>query len=522
MQGFERMDRQLADVGALAGHLVPAGSMFAFLAEHRGALFPDEEYADLFAPPGKGRPSVPATQMAVVLTLQALHGFSDRETAEAVRFDVRWKAAIGAALDDPGFDPSTLVYWRRRLAASGCPHRVNDAVRKVVQETGILRGRRRRAVDSTILDDAVATQDTVTQLVSAIRRAGREVPGAAAVIAARCTGHDYSQPGKPQADWDDPAAKDALVSALVNDANEVVAAFADADLGEAAASALALLALVAGQDVEPAEGSDGRDGRWRIARKVAEDRVISTVDPAARHTRKSPSARRDGYRAHLAADPETGIITAEKLTMASGDENADAAVAAEFTADAAAGQDGPLSWYGDSAYGTGELRAAISAAGHQAVIKPRPLLPAVPGGFTPDDFTVDAAAGTVTCPAGITRRITPRRSAIFGAACRDCPLRQRCTTARDGRTVNLHEHDSLLRAARADWPALRDDYKAHRPNIERAVAQVATRRGLRLKLRYRGVAPNDAWLRTRTAALNLRNLIGRGLTRRDGTWALAT
>jgi hypothetical protein len=184
MQGFERMDRQLADAGSLAGHLVPAGSMFAFLAGHRGEVFPDEDYADLFAPPGKGRPSVPATQMAAVMTLQALHGFSDRETAEAVRFDVRWKAAIGAALDDPGFDPSTLVYWRRRLAASQRPHRVNDAVRKVVEETGILRGRRRRAVDSTILDDAVATQDTVAQLVSAVRRAAREVPGAAAVIAA--------------------------------------------------------------------------------------------------------------------------------------------------------------------------------------------------------------------------------------------------------------------------------------------------------------------------------------------------
>jgi Transposase domain (DUF772) len=216
----------------LAGHLVPAGSMFEFLAEHRAELFPDADYADLFAPPGRGRPSVPATQMAAVMTLQALHGFSDRETAEAVRFDVRWKAAIGAALDDPGFDPSTLVYWRRRLAASGRPHQVNDAVRKMAAETGILRGRRRRAVDSTIMDDAVATQDTVTQLVSAARRVAREVPGAAAVIAAQCTKHDYSQPGKPQADWEDPAAKDALVSALVNDANTVVAAFAGQDLDE--------------------------------------------------------------------------------------------------------------------------------------------------------------------------------------------------------------------------------------------------------------------------------------------------
>jgi hypothetical protein len=340
MQGFERADRQLLDAAALAGHLVPAGSMFAFLAAHRAEVFPDADYADLFSPPGVGRPSLPATQMAAVLTLQVLHDYSDRETAEAVKFDVRWKVAIGASLDDPGFDPSSLVYWRKRLATSARPHRVNDAVKTVAGQTGILRGRRRRAVDSTILADAVATQDTVTQLVSAIRRVAREVPGAAEQIAAVCTGHDYGKPGKPQIDWDDPAAKDALVSALVNDANAVVAGFKAAELEEPAASAVALLALVAGQDVEPAEGSDETDGRWRIARKVAEDRVVSAVDPDARHTRKSPEARRDGYRAHLAADPETGIITDEKLTKAAGQENSDPAVAGEFLA-AGAGQGTP-------------------------------------------------------------------------------------------------------------------------------------------------------------------------------------
>jgi hypothetical protein len=300
---------------------------------------------------------------------------------------------------------------------------------------------------------------------------------------------------------------------------------------------VALLALVAGQDVEPAEGSDGRDGRWRIARKVAEDRVISTVDTEARHTRKSPEARRDGYRAHVAADPETGIITDEKLTGAAGTENSDAAVAAEFVAAEAAaggtggddndhdGADGQLAWYGDSAYGTGDLRAAIAGAGHRAVIKPWPMRPAVEGGLTHDDFIVDAAARTVTCPAGVTRHVTAKNAVIFGVACRDCPLRQRCTTAKDGRTLHLHEHDGLLRAARAAWaagPGLRQDYMAHRPHVERVIAQVATWRGRRLKLRYRETATNHAWLKRRTAAVNLRTLLGRGLARRDGTWVLVT
>jgi hypothetical protein len=224
MQGFGRADRQLLDAEALAGHLVPAGSMFGFLVLHRAGVFPDEDYADLFSPPGEGRPSIPATQMAAVMTLQALCDYRDRETAEAVRFDVRWKVAIGASLDYPGFDPSALVSWRKRIAKPKRLHRVNDAVRQVVAETGIVRGRRHRAVDSMIFDDAVATQDTVAQLVAAVRRAGRQVPGAAEQIAAVCTGHDYSQPGQAKADWDDPAAKDALVPALVNDATALVAA----------------------------------------------------------------------------------------------------------------------------------------------------------------------------------------------------------------------------------------------------------------------------------------------------------
>ena len=142
-----------------------------------------------------------------------------------------------------------------------------------------------------------------------------------------------------------------------------------------------------------------------------------------------------------------------------------------------------------------------------------------------DDFAVDEEAGTVTCPAGHTVRLSRTRIATLGVACRDCPLHARCTTCKTGRKLVLHERDDLLRAARADWAAdaaLRKDYMHHRPNVERAVAQVATWHGRRVKLRYREVARNHAWLKRRTAALNLRNLLGKGLTRRGGAWVLAT
>src|SRR6266536_2382457 len=203
--------------------------MFWFLARHRQELFTDGEFEDLFAS-NRGRPSIPASVMASVMVLQTLHDLSDRETEDAARCDLRWKVATGMALDHKGFDASTLVYWRKRLAKSVRPHRINDAVKRVVEQTGIVRGRRRRAVDSTILADAVATQDTITQLVAAVRRVAREVPGAAAQIQAVCSGHDYSQPGKPDVDWDDPTAKEALVSALVNDANSLLAVLICTDL----------------------------------------------------------------------------------------------------------------------------------------------------------------------------------------------------------------------------------------------------------------------------------------------------
>ena len=263
MQGEADRQRELLDVESVAGHLLPAGSVFAFLAEHRDRLFPAEMFADLF-PSGRGRPSIPAEVIASVIVLQTLHGHSDREAADAVTFDLRWKAACGYAVDATGFHPSTLTYWRRRLAASERPQRIFEVVREVITETGALAGKRRRALDSTVLDDAVARQDTVTQLIAQIRRVGREVPGAAEVISAECTrlaavtGQDYTATGKPPIAWDDPAARDELVSALVGDALALLATLdleAITQAGGKPAEAVALLALVAGQDVEPAEGS---------------------------------------------------------------------------------------------------------------------------------------------------------------------------------------------------------------------------------------------------------------------------
>ena len=515
VQGRADPQREILDVESVAGHLLPAGGMFAFLAGHRRELFPDKVFADLF-PSGRGRPSIPADVIASVIVLQTLHGLSDSEAVEAVTFDLRWKAACGLAVTAPGFHPTVLTYWRRRLADSVRPRRIFEVIEQVVAETGVLTGKTRRALDSTVLDDAVATQDTVTQLIAAIRRVGREVPGAAAVIAEHCSGHDYGDPGKPVIAWNDPEARARLIDALVSDAHRLLGHLPDTELGAKAAEAVALLALVAGQDVEPAEGSDGTDGRWRIARRVAPERVISTVDPESRHAHKTRQRRQDGYKAHVKVEPDTGLITGCALTPASGPDHSDAAVGIELLAD----EPDPVEVLGDSAYGTGQMLDTLQQAGHTALIKPWPLRPVVDGGFTLDDFTVDEAAGAVTCPNQITRPITGTRAVIFGAACRDCPLRDRCTTSAKGRALRLHPHDALQRAhrARARDPEFQAVYRRNRPMVERSIAWLVA--GGNRRLRFRGTRLNDLWLNHRAAALNLRRLLTLGLTSNGASWAL--
>jgi hypothetical protein len=128
----------------------------------------------------------------------------------------------------------------------------------------------------------------------------------------------------------------------------------------------------------------------------------------------------------------------------------------------------------------------------------------------------------VTCPNGVTRRITRTRRVIFGGACKNCPLRPRCTTKAQDRTLNLHPHDALLRQARRDWVAredLREAYRKHRPIVERSIAWLIDPKNRYRQLRYRGVS-NNQWLQLRMTALNLRRMINIGLHPANGSWII--
>lgn len=506
MQGSSDPNRQLLDAAALCSHLVATDSVAGFLAGHRHELFPDALFADLF-PSTTGRPSVPADVVASVMVLQALEGLTDREAMQQLRTNIAWKVATGLALDDAGFHPTVLTLWRNRLRASDRPQRIFEAVREVVRATGVLAGRQRRALDSTVLDDAVTRQDTIMQLVAQIRVVRRLVPQARAL---ELSAHDYEGPArKPACAWNDPADIDRVVTALVNDAQAVLDAVAGQDLNSDQADATGLLALVAGQDVEPGDG----EGTWRIARRTAPDRIVSVHDPESRHVHKTVHAYRDGFKGHVAVEPETGLVTACDLTAGNiGD------------AQAAPGlllHEERLEVLGDAAYGAGAFRAELAARGSVAIIKPPPLKSAVPGGFTVDDFAVDLGARMVTCPAGQTVAITRTRKAVFGARCRACSLRDQCTTRLKGRILTVHPHHALLAAARrqAETPEFQDVYRHDRPLVERTLAWLV-RHGHR-RVAYRGVARNRIWWSHRAAAVNLKRLLNLGLQRTETGWAVA-
>jgi IS5 family transposase len=398
-----------------------------------------------------------------------------------------------------------LTLWRNKLRASEAPERIFDAVRAVIAETGVVKAKTRRALDSTVLDDAVATQDTVTQLIAAIRRVRRLVPRAAALELA---GHDYSDPGKPRIAWDDDDARRQLITALVNDALAVLEAVEGLELNGEALDAVGLLALVAGQDVEPGE----EEGSWRIAQRTAADRVISTVDPDSRHVHKTVRSYRNGYKAHVVVEPVTGLICGQRLTAGNAP---DGPTGVELMAN----EPTRRQVLADSAYGSGETRVALRGRKHRLAIKPWPM--ADTGRFGRDDFVVDHEARTATCPAGHTAALTVHGNAIFDRHCNaGCDLRNQCTTAKDGRKLRLKPHDAELVEARRAWRDgdFTDDYRRFRPMVERSLAWLV-RPGRRVA--YRGIARNRIWLAHRAAAVNLQRLINLGLIN-DGTWRLST
>lgn len=518
-------------------------SIYGLLHRECVNLFPDAMFADLFT--DVGRRSVPPMVVAVVMVLQRLEALSDRDAVDRFAFDLRWKyAAGGLDFDYPAFVHTVLVDMRARLAGSENPNRIFEVTLAVAGGAGLVG--RRRVLDSTPIYDAVATMDTVTLVRSAIRGllavAGALEPELRAVLR---RDDDYASAGKPVCDYDDRAAREALVDALAKDAQALLVALDGRQLPDALAQAAALLAAVVGQDLD-----EGDDGCFRIARRVAKDRIISTVDPEARHGHKTSAHSFDGYKGHVAIDPDSELITATAVTAGN---SGDAAMVADLLkgdlpapqaddepgreprdthevladppdGDGAAAREEPLTVYGDAAYGAGPVLDLLDEAGAANRCKVQP--PVAPAGrFAKDAFAIDLETATVTCPAGQTAPLAPHGDgfvARFGAACAICPLAERCTTAKTGRTITVGPYEAQLTAARAQQadPAWQADYRATRPKVERKIGHLMRRRHGGRWARMRGQLKVAADFALLGAAVNLARLAVLGLIAIGGTWAV--
>jgi hypothetical protein len=425
----QRQGDLLDEVTRFCEEALPEASVYGLLHRERDQLFPDELFADLFA--GRGRRCVPPSVVATVMVLQRLEGLSDREAVERYTFDARWRYAAGVGGYGSGgwgrFAHTVLVDMRERLRRSDRPDRVFEVALAAARQAGLVG--RRRVLDSTPLYDAVATMDTVTLIGSALRGllAVADQVLEAKLRAVLGSSDDYASAAKPQIDWDDPAAREALVDSRATDARACLAVLDGCQLDPVVAQAAVLGATVVGQDLE-----EGEDGRFRIARKVAADRVISTVDPDARHGHKSSARGFDGYKGHALVDPDSELICATAATAGNvGDAAAAPGLLAELVAQAegdppasavaSVADPGPPAptptAYGDSAYGTGPLLVSLHAAGIDPRVKVQ--APVAPGGhFTKDQFQIDLTAGTVTCPPS-----APPRSST-------APIRATATTVR--------------------------------------------------------------------------------------------
>ena len=504
----------------LLGDRLKEGSIYRLLADEGARIFPDSYFADLYTSSRRGHPTVPARVLATVMLLQGFEGLSDREACDRLEVDLRWQAAAGVHTGAEAFHPTVLVGQRNRLRASHRPRRLFEDTKVAAKAAGALQGRA-RVLDSTALYDAVATQDTVTQLRSAVRKLLMVLDNlapelASAVRAVLSRDDDYSKAGKPPCDWDDKAAREALVDELVKDAQAALVAIDGSELPGPAKDAAELLALVAGQDVE-----QGEDGRFRIARKVAKDRVISTVDNEARHGHKSANRHFDGYKAHLSVDPDSELI--DEVAVSPGNAT-DASAVPDLLAGHIDEDDKP-EVAGDSAYGNAPARKALEDQGYKVTAKAPPAKNST-GGFSKEDFNVDLAKREVTCPAGHTVTVHFGRGgqgkASFKGHCRHCPLKERCTPSHRGRTISLHPQEEVLQRARAEQksPEWQARYKAVRPTVERKVAHFARRAWGGRKARVRGTKRITTDVLSRAAALNWARLATLGLHHGANGWAL--
>jgi transposase len=501
------------DAAVLARPL-PEGSFYALLAEHGHRIVRDEDFAECYSD-GRGRPSIAPSLLAKVLLLQHRTGLSDEAAMQAVAWDLRWKIALGLAVDHDGWHPTSLTKFRARLLLHGKEGLALEATLRLAEEIGLLNGTVEQIIDSTPMLGAAATQDTVRLVRHSVKKLLDAIAAVDQDAAQRLDDgldFDYAKPNdKPDCRWREKAERERMLTRVAQDAERALQAVEQADGlcdDERVTDAHRLLRELIDQDFDIDD-----DGIPKLHRGTASDRIISTVDTEMRHGRKSKHQRFDGYKLSASAtNTAEPLITTVAVAPASEQDGPQAAPLIDSLPE----QRRPRLVLGDTAYGTGPVRAQL-AERKIDVLAPVPPGAAMEGRLAKRDFHIDLDAGTVTCPAGeiASIRTEPsgqRRAQFSKRVCAGCALRERCTSKRGDRTILIAADEELLIAARKALkdPGTAEHLRRTRPRIERLLSLLAHRYGAR-KSRYIGSAKARLQAAWAAALVNL-NPIGRYLT----------
>ena len=486
-------------------------TFYGLLASLRGQLFSDDDFAEIYCP-DNGRDSVPPSLLATALLLQTYDKVSDAEAKARADFDIRWKVALGIEIEDRPFAKSTLQMFRAQLILHDKVREVFEGSLRLARQSGYLKKRGMRvALDTTYILGRGAVKDTYNLLADGIVKLLRVLAAVANIAVgewAEAQGYQRyfgsSIKGEATIDWSDRKARRKLLGEIVADADRLLelARQAWVELPEDSAQRQSivdgaeLLGQLLLQDIERKSGdgdvdahaddADDADDGVSIRDGVSKDRMLSVHDPELRHGHKSSRRRFNGHKAAIVVDTDSQLITAVDVLPGNAPDNLGALELVEQS-EASTGSvvDEAM---GDAAYGDGGTRQTFADAGRRLVAK-------VPGRpdrkhFPKNDFHLDLAAGSCTCPAGqVTRTIVPAgkrtdgagrvyRLQAFqfdGAVCGVCPLRSQCIAAqgRKGRRVLIHPQEGMLQQARAlQQSADYDEYRARRVVVEHRLARL--------------------------------------------------
>ena len=536
--GKRSAQRSLFEPDLYLTRRVRQDSFYGFLA--REPLFSDEEFSELYTL-DNGRPSVPPSLLATALLLQTHDSVSDEEAKARADFDLRWKFALGVALDEAPFAKSTLQTFRAQLVLHDKLQQVFRRSLDLAREKGYLKDIRatdgsegqaderrkvKLALDTSYILGRGAVKDTynllgdgIVSLLRTLASLAGEAPESWAKAHAleRYLDATHSLKGGAGIDWEDQTAREAFLTGIVNDADSLLGIAREtlADYAEesrehqrlkAAAGLLGALLL---QDVERTAGGA------KIRQGTAKDRIVSVTDPEMRSGHKSKSKRFEGHKAAIAVEPQSQLITAVDV-LAGNAQDYEQALDLVKASEANLGVE-VAETIGDCAYGEGTTRQAFADEDRRLIAK----MPSQPNGayFAKEDFTIDPVAKTCVCPAGHTASTLVKLSGQHGRTpplfgfrfeCTDCPLKARCVRAKSGgRTVSLHPQEALRQQARAFQKSQAfAPYRTLRQAAEHRLARLI-QLGMR-QARYFGRAKTKGQLLLTAALANL-TLLARAL-----------